>query len=154
MRLMLSGQDFFFDLSAEWWLHVRVPQLFGGFKQLGARLFGTRGVLGSEKSMDFNHSSQEKHPRGWRDIWAQQGLGTARSCSCQSQGMNLAKGKEMLKNWPERRERPRSNLRARKNALQWDTQRASPLYLIRKKNESDLITAHEHLLREKTAKPL
>lgn len=65
----------FFRLSAEWWLQVGVPKLFGGFRQLGARLSGKSGVLGSEKSMVFNLSSQEKLPGSWRGGLSRAGFG-------------------------------------------------------------------------------
>lgn len=60
-------------------------------------LFGKSGVLGSEKSIVLNHRNQEKHPRGWRGGLSTAGLGTTLSCSRQSQGMHLAKGKDVEK---------------------------------------------------------
>lgn len=76
------------------------------------------------------------------------------SCSHQSQGMHLVKRKDAEKLAGVQ---INNNPRGTENALQWETYRASPLYLITKKNERDLITAHEYLLRQKTpgtAKPL
>lgn len=138
MRLFGEAFLVFFDLSAEWWLWVRVPKLFGSFRQLGVRLFGKRRVLGARKIHEEPGKASQgvqrqfEHSRVWGQLWAAPSIprdAPGKRKGCWKINQSAEKGPEITRG-------------PGKNALQWETQRASPLYLIRKKNESDLITAH------------
>lgn len=149
MRLRLSSEAFFFFFLLNGDSKSESQSSLGVLGSSEPDCLEKVGVWGQKIPWFSITAARKSIPGAGEAVWAQQGLGTPLSCSCQSQGMHLAKGKDAEK-LTECRERSRNNPRARKNALQWEAQWASPLYLIRKKNESDLITAQEHLLGEKT----
>jgi len=92
---------------------------------------------------------------GWRDGVSAAGFGGDTELFPPVPGDAAVESKD-AENCQECKARPGNNPRAKEKALHWETSGASPLYLLKKKNESDLITAHKRLLREKTpgtAKP-